>query len=452
MKAVVSSVTLFVLVLSSAAKAEGPHPFRDGEFSGGARTYFMATQNRETLQDWYSLAVGGRLGYHTAPLAGFGAGVKAYAARALFGNSDVIDTTTGRPSRYELGLYDVENPRSREVALVGEAYVDFRSEEHLLWFGRHELATPLFNPQDGRMIPTLAQGVWYSGNVASVLGLQAGYLSHVAPRGAAGFRRVADSFGMYPVGRNVDGTPSGYAGNVESNGLFVASASYGGESFKLNVWDFFNENVFNAIYSDAYLEPHFADLAWRFGVQHILEHKLHDGGNPDQSLAYFQDERAQAFGAQVRAETQSKWSLSANYDRITSEGRFVFPREWGKEPLFVFQKRERSEGSGDLHAWLLQLGKVWNFEQRGKLRSLLGYGHYHRPEPTEPDLNKYALPSLFQANLDTFYHFGGELSGLVAELLVVYKGELGSVAQDNPNFLLNKVDMLNWNFVVNYEF
>jgi hypothetical protein len=456
MRSLAWRVALFVSALSLTSRAEEVHPFRDGQFDGGLRTYFMATQNRDELKDWYSLALGGRLGYHTDPIAGFGAGASIYATRALVGNSDEVDATTSRPSRYELGLYDMTDPSNPEVALLGQAYVDFQSDGVQLWAGRHVLNTPLFNPQDGRMIPTLAQGIWYSGTLRpgggpSSFGLQAGYISHVAPRGDQRFRPLEDSFGIFPVGRNLDGTPSGYAGNVDSKGLFVGSLSYGHELLEVNVWDYFAENVFNTVYSDLTVKPRFAGLDWRFGLQHLLQHRVQDGGNPEADLAYFQHARSQALGGQIRAETASKWRVSASYDRITSAGRFVFPREWGKEPLFVFQKRERSEGSGDLQAWLIQLGKVWNFEQDGKLRTQLGYGQYYRTDPHEPEFNKYGFHSLSQTNLDTFYHFGEPLSGLVAELLVTYKGKLGDASDDNPAFVLNKVDMFNWNFIVNYE-
>jgi hypothetical protein len=61
------------------------------------------------------------------------------------------------------------------------------------------------------------------------------------------------------------------------------------------------------------------------------------------------------------------------------------------------------------------------------------------------------MPPLLQTNWETSYRFGGALSGLSAELLVVYKAPLEDNL-DNPVFRLNKVDMMNWNFVVDYVF
>ncbi len=430
----------------------GLHPFTDGTFNGQVRSYFMATQNDAALRDWYSLALGGSLAYHTAPVWGLGMGARLYAVREVVGNSDATDSVTDRPSRYELGLYDVQDPKATEFGLLGEAYVDFLQGPHSAWLGRHRLETPLFNPQDGRMIPTLAQGIGYSGRFESGLNLQAAYVTHVSPRGSDAFFRVDNSLGKYPVGRNTDGTLSDYAGNTDSLGLAIGSLGYEDERLQIHVWDYFAENVFNVMYSDAFVSIPSEPFTWRFGAQYFMSWKVGDGGNPDPSRAFVDQHVARGFGGQIQARTKAKWSVTANYNRITDEGRFLFPREWGREPLFVFQKRERSEGSGDLHAVSFELAKLWDFAARGRLRTQLGYGQYYRPDPTEPALNKYAMPSLWQANLDSTYYFGGALTGLNVEFLVVYKGQLRDSANDNPNFVLNKVDMSHWNVIANYEF
>jgi hypothetical protein len=45
--------------------------FRDGRASGHFRSYWMNTDNRSSLSDYYALAVGGGLRYETAPFYGF---------------------------------------------------------------------------------------------------------------------------------------------------------------------------------------------------------------------------------------------------------------------------------------------------------------------------------------------------------------------------------------------
>ena len=61
------------------------------------------------------------------------------------------------------------------------------------------------------------------------------------------------------------------------------------------------------------------------------------------------------------------------------------------------------------------------------------------------------MPANSQTNLDLFYDFDGALKGLGFEYLVSYKRASGET-YDNPNFILNKVNMVNHNLVMNYKF
>jgi len=66
-------------------------------------------------------------------------------------------------------------------------------------------------------------------------------------------------------------------------------------------------------------------------------------------------------------------------------------------------------------------------------------------------LNKYGLPSYVQSNLDIRHRFTGFLEGLEAQMLylVKWKAIAGTLAE---KFIINKVNMQQWNFVVNYHF
>ena len=60
------------------------------------------------------------------------------------------------------------------------------------------------------------------------------------------------------------------------------------------------------------------------------------------------------------------------------------------------------------------------------------------------------MPNYTHINLDLFYT-KEEWEGLKPELLLTYKAANGDVPA-NPNVYLNKVDMFQINFVVNYQF
>ena len=124
------------------------------------------------------------------------------------------------------------------------------------------------------------------------------------------------------------------------------------------------------------------------------------------------------------------------------------PREWGREPFFTFLPRERNEGVGDVHAIM---GKL-NFNcSKTRIKASVAAGYYKLPDVKNYRLNKYGLPSYAQVNTDIRYSFAGMLKGLEAQVLVVWKKNAGEL-YNNPRYEINKVNMLQYNFVLNFHF
>ncbi|HEU4858180.1 MAG TPA: hypothetical protein VFT15_00020, partial [Chitinophagaceae bacterium] len=134
--------------------------------------------------------------------------------------------------------------------------------------------------------------------------------------------------------------------------------------------------------------------------------------------------------------------------RITNEGRFLFPREWGREPLFTFLPRERNEGLGDVNAISVNFFKSY-FRQ--KLKAEISAGYYELPDVKDTRLNKYGLPSYYQFNLDLKYSFSNFLDGLSAELLYLYKMRNGNIYED-LRYVIHKTEMQQINIIINYNF
>lgn len=132
----------------------------------------------------------------------------------------------------------------------------------------------------------------------------------------------------------------------------------------------------------------------------------------------------------------------------------MFPREWGKEPFFTFQKRERTDGSGGDSAWLMTIDQDFKPLGLNGLSMIAGYGRYYKEDAKNWALNKYGIPSYAQMNLDFFYKFSGSLKGLVAEYLFTRKYALGNTYETaaNTNFVFVKNNINIHNFVLNYNF
>ena len=85
------------------------------------------------------------------------------------------------------------------------------------------------------------------------------------------------------------------------------------------------------------------------------------------------------------------------------------------------------------------------------IKTSLAAGYYKLPDVKNYRLNKYGLPSYTQANADIRYSFTGILKGFEAQLLVVWKMNAGEM-YNNRRFEINKVNMLQYNFVLNFHF
>src|SRR5690606_5340700 len=163
------------------------------------------------------------------------------------------------------------------------------------------------------------------------------------------------------------------------------------------------------------------------------------------------DEQSHSLSARLSMQhnrSGEEWNI--NYTRITDHGRFLFPREWGIESFYTFLPRERMEGMGDVHAVMMQHRR--KLDKLKQLDLQASAGVYLLPSVTNAQLNKYAMPSFYQANMRLGYTFSGFMHGLKADLLYVYKGNLTKDLEEAPSFIHNKVNMHHVSLVLDYYF
>jgi hypothetical protein len=110
--------------------------------------------------------------------------------------------------------------------------------------------------------------------------------------------------------------------------------------------------------------------------------------------------------------------------------------------------RERNEGFGDVHAVMT---KIQYTNPKKTFKSHLAVGYFDLPDVKNTALNKYGLPSYVQTNTDIRYQFQGILKGFDAQLLYVHKFNVGET-YGNKNYIFNKTNMSNINFILNFNF
>jgi hypothetical protein len=217
----------------------------------------------------------------------------------------------------------------------------------------------------------------------------------------------------------------------------------------MQVWDYYIENVLNTALLQIDYEKELKNkttILW--AVQAIQQNAVNEGGNADITKRYVEkNSQAFTFGAKLGIKNLLH-EASINYNRITNTGRYVFPREWGRDPFFTFMPRERNEGLGNAHALML---KYTRHLPKQRLKAGIAGGYYLLADVQDYANNKYGMPSYSQINVDVRYSFSNVLSGLEAQFLVIGKFNQDKV-YGNPKYIFNKVNMVLYNFILNYRF
>jgi hypothetical protein len=425
--------------------------FLNSQWQVHSRTFFMSTINEGHLKDDYTLATGAGIGVLTEPFHGFQLGMNGFFIFELFSSDiDQPDSITGAMNRYELGMYDMTNPgNTKNLSRLEELYVKYNWKKHSVTAGRFNINTPFINIQDGRMRPTLEEGVWAQLKPGKAV-IQGGWIRKVLPRSTMSWYTMGSSLGTYSVGVDENGKKSGYGGHVESEGLGIINFTYPlTEKLKMNLWNGFIENVLNTAIIELTHErkDEKRNLNIYHGLMFIHQDAVGNGGNDLPAKAYAtKGHQSNTISAQVGFKNK-RFNTSFNYTHVTGDGRYLMPREWGREFFYTFMPRERNEGSGNVHAFMT---KTTLNSKNTRFKTAISYGYFNMPDVLDFRLNKYGMPDYHQINYEASYAFTRFLRGFELRTLLAYKINDGET-YNNPKYRYNKTDMLNINLVLDFK-
>lgn len=415
----------------------------------GLRTFWMSTTHQDDFKNDFAF---GQAVFFQAKTRSY-KGLSLCGRYALFGNvwsSDLIgrDPITGNANRYEVGLFDVTDPRDRFFGRLEELQLRYERNNFSINVGRMEINTPFINPQDGRLSPTFVEGLHLSGKFQKNQ-LNWYLINRVSPRSTSSWYGIGDSFGLYPEGQGVLGGPSGYFGHTKSP--YVHILDYKRQLSKDLQFQFTQTYVANI--SGTY----FSQLAkdWKkgengslvYGLQFIVQHGAGDGGNPDPARRFKDPADLNWIGSLRIGWRNSRHLVNLNFTKIGGEGRFLNPREWGRDPFFTFIPRERNEGFNHVNALTFQ---YTHFLPQKGLQLYTFVGLHLLPEPWDTRNNKYAMPSYTQQNIGLRYVPSSWMKGLDLNLLLMSK-QLAAKGEMRPQWIYNKVNLLHVNVIANYQ-
>lgn len=416
----------------------------------GLRTFWMSTNYWEDFKNDYALGQGAYVQLATKRFNGFSAKAR-FGAYGRILSSDLLapDPRTGAGNRYEVGLFDIANPESRAYGKLEELQISYQSKKISATVGKMSVITPFVNPQDGRLGPTFAEGLKLAFRPDPRHQFSWDLMTRISPRSTSRWFGIGESMGLYPMGLGESGKPGAYFGATKSN--FIHSLDW---KWKLDSSTEFN---FNHTIVDKISSTFFSQLTkdWIVkgsnskilsGLQVMVQHGLGNGGNEDLLKRYKDPEDVNFLLGGKFGWKDKQTQVVFAYTSIGGDGRFLSPREWGREPFFTFIPRERTEGYSYAQnvAALVQRSFADNQSQL-----YLHGGIVMLPDPADFLQNKYAFPSYAQVNFGWKYAPKAQLKGLDVHALVMGKFNMRS-GEMKPQWVYNKVNMIHVNLILNY--
>tara|TARA_B100000508_G_scaffold141095_1_gene146775 strand:- start:55493 stop:56770 length:1278 start_codon:yes stop_codon:yes gene_type:complete len=420
-----------------------------GYFEFHKRSFAMSTINEGDLDDYFTFATGAGLGYYSPSFHGFHLGFSGFFVFQLYNyNLESIDEPTGQSSRYERQLYDLNDvDNSKDLDRLEEFFLTYEKEHFELELGRQKFESPLLNENDNRMRPNIFNGLTAQYH-KDHLNFIAGWFISEAVRGTVHWYKIDHTLGIYDQGRNPLSDSLSYHGHISTKGIGVLGVEHEKKEWDFQAWNYTAENIFNLSFGQIDHELKKEKFNLLFGLQGLYQYSLNHGGNKDQRLTYIlKNESTFAIGGRMGIKRKNH-ELTANYFGISKNGRYLFPREWGREKFYASQPREIFEGNGGLNSYVIK----YKFEPVNKPYYLsFGAGYIDQPQLDDERLNKYAIDDYYHLSSKFDYKFEGYLEGLDIQCLLVCKieAEDGSMSHAQK---INTTDMLNLNLIIDYRF
>lgn len=395
--------------------------FKKSHLHGRVRNHFMATINEGELSDYWTNATGGLIKLETAEWNGLQLGLAGiFTFKTLSSDLNAIDPISGKGAKWEKELYDVNRPQEhKDLDRLEELYLRYNCGQSFMEYGKLDINTgPLFKNRDSRMKAFVYRGFWSEINELKHQKITLGWINGVSPRGMTEWYNLNEAIGINNNGYHLPDEKANYHETSEIKGIGVLGYQNNLKNgLTLKLWNFGFHNMFNMNWLQAdYEQQHiFA------GIQYVHQRAAKHQAELNFNERYIQpNETGNVISTKIGYKNKG-FSTSLAYLHAFNTGRFLFPRELGREDFYVSQPRSWIDGFGDTDVWMLRFkyrpqAKKWN---NLTLDTRLSYTAVSDMDNTA--FNKYKLPSFYQLTFLGKYKCDGLLDGLNLSLLYLTK-------------------------------
>jgi hypothetical protein len=413
------------------------------------RSFWMNTSyNTESLRSDYALGltsfVGGKLS--------FGKEWEFQSGYRVFGNAFSSsfwepDPNTGQANRYESGLFNLLDPQDRLFGRLELFSLAYSQPTFGVKVGKMGIQSDWVNAQDGRLSPTVVEGVHAWVALTPSWKVKGWGINRMNIRGSKDWLPVGETLGIFPQGRSILGKPATYFGNTASSwlGIWELEGKIGkGTKFRFS--QTYAANLFST--SWATLERSWKTSAglWNTGIQSGLQQGLGEGGNGDPQQQYKDPKDLNVAVSTKLNWKKGPWEAQLSATQVGGNGRWLSPREWGKDAWYTFIPRERNEGFESVSAAVGYIS--YRFEKAG-IQVYTFAGIHKLPDLQNAAANKYNFPSYWQHNLGLKYS-PKKATNLDFQLILVVKEPVSNEILTGVQ-QYNKVGLMHFNGIINWK-
>lgn len=360
MKKIVLSIVAAstIATIGSFAANDLTSAFKEGKTSGQIRAFYINRSfdfQNGTTADYTrdGLALGGKIGFETAPVYGVSAG-------AVFYTTNKLDDESTTAAKNDKTLFDGNDDG---YAQLGQAYIQGKFGNTLVKVGRQQLDTPLAGSDDARMLPNLFEAaVVINSDIkdttligAHVTRIAYGTFANAYPGGELA---LVSGYGIdstsYKSGTFQNMGKAALGDTAKDSGVTAAAVIYKGiPNLSLQIWDYYAHDILNAIYAQV-------DYSWKCllnpaatmtgSVQYIKESDMHDTLNLS-SAPYYGVQLAMKAGDFNAAAAYSSTGTDSG---SKFNGSVITP--WGGMPAFTQGMVTRHQFFADTTAYKLSVG------------------------------------------------------------------------------------------------
>jgi hypothetical protein len=390
--------------------------------------------NSDESTQQYS-ALGGYLGFETAPWMNTSAGLTFYTSNPIGNNPD--------DRRGLGGLYE-EDGGQDAYNVLGEAFVKIQSGNHLFKTGRQEIPDYRFVAMSNiRMTPITHQGTLYENRSIEGLKLNFAYLNKMKERNAKKFigmvRGARVQSGCGALDSNGDCLETGnkklirgdfdpadynqrgeYSGETKDMPMF--GALYAWDAFNVEFWDYYVEDLLNMayLYGDYTIAPKGSNFSYTLAGQYANQKDVgdHVAGNID---TWFYGLKFQINGPGLSFFAAYN---EVDYNENSYDGGTIFVR-WGTPQMFNSFQVQDSELAGESSTGA---GFQYDFGRQGLLPGVVmrvRFAQYDLPDrlsqsDARQDRSEATFDLRYSFTRDTGFGIFTEMEGLSLQFRLAY--------------------------------